>query len=399
MLLPNFKHSVHFGSSQNGQDDCFAHAKQVHPPCPRLVFPVILHYYEGSMKRIALLGLFSSCFALGLFAQQANLQPAAVVNLTRSEPISVGQLREEVARMETALGQSLNAQQRREVLDAMINERLVLQAAERDRVTVTDNELNNNINQLKTQMVQAIGRQPTDAEFAAAVKSQTGLDMPAFREQSRRQLIQQNYLLSQKRSIMESITAPTEAEISSTFELHRTQFIRPETVRISAIMVPFGQDAASRTRAREQIDGFAQEIGTSASKFAEVAARSKTANSGFQGGDFGFMPRSPEAVQRFGQAFVNAAFALRSGGISGVIEGLAGSGFWLLNVTETLAMKNLELDDIVQPGTNVTVRAYIGNMMMQEKQMDAFARAVDELHTELRDGGRTFQVFDANLNW
>jgi len=350
------------------------------------------------MKSVVFLILGSILLVVPVFGQ-AGLQPAAVVNLIRSEPITVGQLRTEVERMERALRQPLNGQQRREVLDAMINERLILQAAERDRITISENELNQHINQLRSQMVPMLGRQPTDAEFATAVRNQTGLEIPAFREQARRQLTQQNYLFTQKRSLFESVRPPTDTEVVSMFELTRSQFVRPDTVRLSMIQVPYGPDAASRTRARTQIDNFAREIGTSASRFNEVVVRSQAPNSGFQGGDFGFMPRNLEAVQRVGQDFVNLAFSLRPGEISRVIAGPPGSGYQLIKVTEIHAMRSLELDDILQPGTPITVRTYIANVMMQDRQQTVFMQAANELHTELRAGGRTFQVFEANLNW
>jgi len=350
------------------------------------------------MKRIVFFVLVASVLAPHAFAQ-AGLQPAAVVNLIRSEPITVGQLRTEVERMETAFGQPLNGQQRREVLDAMINERLVLQAAERDRVIISENELNQHISQLRAQMVPMLGRQPTDAEFATAIRGQTGLELQAFREQTRRQLTQQNYLFTQKRDLFENVRPPADAEIVSMFDLTRSQFVRPETVRLSMIQVPFGADAASRTRARQQIDSLSREIGSSASRFNEVVVRAQAPNSGFQGGDFGFMPRNLEAVQRVGQDFVTLAFGLRPGEISRVIEGPPGSGYQIIKVTESHAMRSLELDDILQPGSPITVRAYIANVMMQERQMSVFAQAVQALHADLRAGGRTFQVFEANLNW
>jgi parvulin-like peptidyl-prolyl isomerase len=324
------------------------------------------------------------------------LQPAAIVNLTRSEPIAVGQLRSEVERMERALGHSLNGQQRREVLDAMINERLVLQAAERDRVTITENELNQHINQLRAQLVPALGRQPTDAEFAAIIMEETGLDMPSFREQTRRQLIHQRYLVSQKQSILESARPPTAAEISNMFELTRAQFIRPEMVRLSMILVPYGPNAASRTAARQQADSLAREIGNSSANFNAAVVRAQAANATFQGGDFGFMPRSLDAAQRMGQDFVNTAFSLRLGEVSNVIPGPV--GYQIIMVTEAHAMRNLELGDEIHPGSQITVRDHIASSMMQQRQMEALLRATNELHAGLR-ARANFQVIEANLNW
>jgi parvulin-like peptidyl-prolyl isomerase len=348
------------------------------------------------MKRIVVLIIAFICLAGQVFAQ-ASLQNAAVVNLTRSEAITVGQLRERVTRIESAFGRPLNALERREALDSMINERLVLQAAARDRITVTDNELNQRINELRSQMVPVLGRQPTDAEFAAAVREQTGLGMNEFREETRRQITLNNYILTQQRSLFESIRPPTESEIAGVFELTRSQFVRPATVRLSMIQVPYGADAASRTRARQQIDTFAREIGTSSSRFDEVIARERGTNPSFQGGDVGFLPRMLEVAQRMGQEFVDTAFNLRLGEISRVIEGPV--GYQLLKVTESHAMRNLELDDIFQLGTPMTVRAYIGNVMIQERQNAALAQAMQAVLTDLRAGGRTFQIFEANLNW
>jgi parvulin-like peptidyl-prolyl isomerase len=127
-----------------------------------------------------------------------------------------------------------------------------------------------------------------------------------------------------------------------------------------------------------------------------VEQRSQAPNSGFQAGDGGFLPRNMEAAQIVGQEFMNVAFNLRMGEVSRVIEGRP--GFQIIKVTEIYAMRNLELDDIFQLGTRITVRDFIGNGLLQERQMEVIARATEELVTELR-AGRTFQVFERNINW
>jgi len=347
------------------------------------------------MKRTIFFVILGSFLAVSGFAQ-LNLQPAAIVNLIRSEPITVGQLRAEVERMEQSAGRRLTQAERLQVLDVMINERLALQAAERDRVSVTENELNQQIQQLRASMAEQIGRQPTDAEFNQAIREQTGLDMNAFREQIRRQMITQKYLLSKKEALINSIRVPTEDEIRSLFNISRSQFVRPETVRFSMIQVPYGADAASRTRARTLADSLIREIGTNPSKFDEVAARSVVPNSGYQAGDAGYLPRNQEAQNVVGQDFMNIAFSLRQGEVSRLIEGV--QGFQIIKITENYAFKSLELDDLVQFGTTITVRDYIGQYLLNQRQQEIVTQASQELVTELR-AGRTFQVFENNLNW
>jgi len=346
------------------------------------------------MKRIIflVLGLLT---AISGFAQ-AGLQPAATVNLIRTEPITVGQLRTEVDRMEKAANRTLNSAERLQVLDVIINERLVLQAAERDRVLLSDNELNQQIQQIRQTMAQQIGRQPTDAEFAQAVMNESGLDLPTFRDQFRRQMIVQKYLMAKKGDIIQGVKAPTEEEIAAEYVLRKTELVRPDTIRFNMIQVPYGSDAAARARARTLADSLSREINNDPSKFDEVVSRSVAPNSGFQAGDAGYLPRNAEARQVAGQAFMDAAFALRQGQVSRVIEGQ--QGFQIIKVTENYASKQLELTDIAQLGSRMTVRDYIGQMLLNQRQQAALQRASEELVTELRSG-RTFQVFENNIKW
>jgi len=347
------------------------------------------------MKRKILSVILVSLIAVSGFSQ-TNSPPAATVNLIRVEAITVGQLRSEVERAERSAGRSLTREERLQVLDLMINERLFLQAAERDSIRVIENDLNQQIQEFRNNMAQQIGRQPTEAEFAYAVREQTGLDVPTFREETRKQMIMQRLLFSKKGDLLNSVRQPTEAEIVNQYNLLRSRLIRPETVRFSMIQVPYGPDAASRARARTLADSLFREIGSSPSKFDEVAARSVTPNSGYQAGDAGYLPRDPDAQNVVGQNFMNTAFSLRQGQVSGLIEGI--QGFQIIKVTENYTQMNLGLDDILQLGTRITVREYIRQMLLNERQQAINAQASQELITELR-AGRSFQIFENNLNW
>ena len=364
------------------------------------------------MKRLLIVFLLVILTGVMVFAQ-SDLQPVALVRLTKSEPITVKQLKTEceklawqeliptlrriptTAEINRAV-QSLSTQDRRQVLDMMINERLALQAAERDKITITENELNQHLQQLRAQMAQNIGRQPTEDEFAQAIKNETGLDYPAFRDQARRQAIVQKYLLAKKENQFKNIQDPTDAEIANFYNLSKTQFIRPDTVRFSMIQVPYGPDAASKTRAKELAERLNREIGSNPSRFDETVMKGQAANSGYQAGDGGYLPRNMQAQQAAGAEFVNTAFELKQGEVSKIIEGI--QGYQIIKITETYAQKALELEDIVQPGSRITVRQLIGQNLLQERQQTVLASATQELVTELR-AGNPFQIMESNLNW
>ena len=97
-----------------------------------------------------------------------------------------------------------------------------------------------------------------------------------------------------------------------------------------------------------------------------------------------------------GETFLNIAFSLKQGEISRLIEGVR--GYQIIKVTETYGQKNLELDDMFQLGTRMTVREYIYRSLLQDRQEEAIRKATNELVVELRKGN-PFQVFENNLTW
>jgi parvulin-like peptidyl-prolyl isomerase len=229
------------------------------------------------------------------------------------------------------------------------------------------------------------------------------MDMPAYRESTRRQAIVQKYLVYKKEDDLKSLKEPTDAEIMDQYNLHRSQFIRPDTVQFSFILVPFGPDAASKTKAKELIDKLYREIGSSTNQFEEVVRKGQVPNAGYQAGDKRYIYRNPDSVRDAGQAFFDASFSLKQGEISKVIEGVP--GYWIIRMTEFLPQKNLELDDVYNLGSRqlMSVKQFIGGNLSQMKAQEALVKASQELATELRkgsfSGGNSFRINENALNW
>ena len=364
------------------------------------------------MKRFLILFLLALVAGMNVFAQQ-DLQPVANLQMTKSEVITVKQLKDELKKVAwTRLIQSLRripteaelnrdvqntaVDIRKQALDMMINEKLALQAAERDRISISEGEVSQQVNQLRTQLAQGLGRQPTDEEFTQAIKTETGMELPAFRDSLRRQAIIQKYMMSKKEDQFKNIQQPTEKEIIDFYNLSKAQFVRPDTVRFSMIEILYGPDAASKAKAKDLAERLNREISLNPMKFDEAAMRGQAPNSGYQSGDAGYLPRNAQAQQVTGAEFMNIAFSLKQGEVSRLIEGLA--GYQIIKITETYEQKSLDLDDIVQPGTRATVRQAIAGNIMQQRQQDTLLKATQELVTELR-AASTIRVMDNNLNW
>jgi parvulin-like peptidyl-prolyl isomerase len=140
----------------------------------------------------------------------------------------------------------------------------------------------------------------------------------------------------------------------------------------------------------------AREIGSDAAKFDEAVVKGQAPNASYQSGDGGYLPRNTQAQQVVGAEFLDIAFALKQGEVSKVIENT--KGYQIIKITETYSQKNLELDDIFQLGTRMTVRDYLGNSLLQERQQALIEKATQELVTELR-AGNPYQIMESNLNW
>jgi parvulin-like peptidyl-prolyl isomerase len=337
-----------------------------------------------NMKRFFILiclGIFPWTF----LSAQLNLQPAAEIQLIRTEPIPVSQLKPLVDQFEAQYRRKLTLDERKQVLEELINQRLVLQAAERDKLTVTENEINQAI---RAEVLRTYGRQLSDSELAVEIRRQTGLELNVYKQQYRTQATIEKYLMTKK-----PIQPATETEILSTYNINKAQFIRPETVRISMIQVSAGDNAAARTSAKELAERLVREIGSNPAKFDETSLKAQAANSGYQGGDFGYLPRNPQGQQVVGVELLNAAFSLKQGEVSRLIE--TPRGFFIIKVTETYEMKPLALDDIAQLGNPMTLRQYIGTRLEQERLM----QASQELIEELRKQATVIRVYDNNLNW
>ena len=156
-------------------------------------------------------------------------------------------------------------------------------------------------------------------------------------------------------------------------------------------------NGSDRTVSRSLAERLVADIGSNPSRFDEAVQKSQAPNSGYQAGDAGYLPRNSQAQQLVGADFINTAFSLKQGEVSKLIEG--NGGYQIIKVTETYEMKELDLDDIAQLGSSITVRQYIGNTLLQEEQQRVLTQASNELVAELRAGNPPpYQIMEANIN-
>ncbi|MDR2176755.1 MAG: SurA N-terminal domain-containing protein [Treponema sp.] len=338
--------------------------------------------------------------ALSLFGQ-IETQAVAIINLIRQEPITVRQLKAELTPLEQAEGRTFTVAERREALDMLISQRLILQAAERDRITVSENEIDN---ALKNYLAQQAGRNLSEAEYAQALR-QAGTNVPQIRQQASKQLVMQKYLMAKRGDQINTLKEPTEDEIARWYNINKSELRWPDIVRLSLIAVPYGADSTTKAKARETANRLVREIGTNPNKFDEAVLRGIAAGSGVAaaGGDnyvstrdF-YIRRTREFQTGVGENFFNTAFSLKQGEVSPLIEGI--SAYQIIKVTDIYAQKFLGLEDIIDPENPIRVREYIQQLLMAEQQQQQLNKAFAELVEELRKGRNAVTINEQYLNW
>ncbi|HID61557.1 MAG TPA: hypothetical protein EYP49_02245 [Anaerolineae bacterium] len=228
---------------------------------------------------------------------------AARVN---GQPILLADYQEEIARFEAAMaaqgfdlesedGKARLAQMRRQVLDSMIERVLIAQAAVREGVTVSEEEL-------EAMILESIGEGGGQASFEEWLQT-SGLTYEDFREELRFQLLAQK--------IFERVTGsiPTTAE-----QVHARHILVETEEEAQAIL--------ARLQVGEDFAALAREL-------------SQDENTREAGGDLGFFSRGqlicPEVEE--------AAFALQPGEISGVVR--SQFGYHIVQVLEKVADRPL----------------------------------------------------------
>ena len=363
------------------------------------------------MKRFSLffcIFLLASVFGFA----QIDLQPVAIVRLSKTEQITVKQFKEYVSWLTVTKAmstQNANAKltdtEKRQALEEMGNQYLACQAAEQEKITVTDREINQyfeqSIKSFSDGLALMMGRTPTDAEIDAELRNRTGMTRASYREIMRRTLLTENYLKVKKQSLFDAIKPPTEAEIIVIYNENKNKsifengFMRPDTVRVRMIVVPYrnaGEKAAAQNKANE----LARQIGNDPANFDEVAREFIRPNSGYISGD-AFIYKDERIRQAMGAAFVDTVFSLRQGSVSRVVE--RPDGFFIIKVMETYRAKTLVLDDIynLEDSRSITVRQTIAGAELQRRFMVALQKASEELVIELKKKG-SVQIMDATYN-
>jgi peptidyl-prolyl cis-trans isomerase C len=242
-----------------------------------------------------------------------------------------------------------------QVIDQLITEELLYQEAQERGVSISDSELNKEIDSLKS-------RYPDEESFKQALE-QTGFNEESFRFYLERNLVIQK-LLEQEVQTSQSIT---EEEMREFYNNNQDYFKTKEQVEARHILISTQgiENEEKQQEAYQRAQKIKEQLEQGAN-FAELAKEKSEGPSSSQGGNLGKFSRGQMVP-----AFEEAAFALDKGEISEVVE--TKFGFHIIQVTG-------KFDAGVQSFEEA--KPNIRNYLQRIKQQEQYQTLIDKLRED-----------------
>ena len=248
-------------------------------------------------------------------------------------------------------------QQRSELLDRLIRQMLLLEAALTLRITVSETEVEQYIKDFKDKY-----QIETDEEFKRQLNRE-GMTLVAFREQSERNLKTEKLVMGR---IVPRLQI-RDSEIQKFFEENRDQLsTKVDKVHLRHIFIAFKPNQADRDAAYENVRKALNEIKTEAAKFEEVAQRYDTSK---QAGTL--IEVSTEELSKFPKIFQDSLTNLAVGALSEPIEG--DRGLYIFTVEK-------KTDEMIE------FRYFILPLVPSQSAIQETRKHADEIYAKLEAG-------------
>lgn len=338
------------------------------------------------MKKKSLVFIFILVLSLAdVFSVQLVDSPAATVNLIRNKAISNTEVDETLKQYQDA-GVDID---RSQVLDVLINDEVFLQGAERDGIVITDSQLDSVIDQSRASIEQQLGQSLTDEQFEQIILQQMGMDMEAYKQALKEQLIVNQYLMLKKGADLEAMDfTPSKTDVENFYRKNKQSFYSPENVKLAHVFKQKTGDAATDEANASMMVSLASDIKSGKTTFEQaVVDHTDDAESKKVGGDIGWLTIDNQTARAgFGDAFVDTVVAMKAGEISPMLE--SNVGYHIVKVSVHNDGRLLDIDDPVSPVDTVTVRDYITQVLAEQNMQIATNNALNSLINELRNQAR-----------
>lgn len=298
-------------------------------------------------------------------AAEASVKPLPavlpqVVARVNGQAIPKDELERAVQSFESRIGRQVPPERRaalyRGVLEQLVGFTLLSQESKARKVEVPEAEVQARI--------AAIGKQfPSKQAFEQAL-ARKGTSLTALRKETRSSLTVQHLL----QDVVGPGISVSQEEVRSFYEANKQRFEKGESVRASHILIrlPKGADAAAREKAKARAEQVLQKLHQGGDFAALAKQYSEDPGSAARGGDLGYFTRGQMVP-----AFDKAAFALKVGETSGLVE--SSFGFHIIRVADRKPAQIAALDQVADQ---------IGQYLEAQKRGQAVQAFVQKLRAK-----------------
>jgi peptidyl-prolyl cis-trans isomerase C len=220
------------------------------------------------------------------------------------------------------------------------------------------------------QLKETVLRQFVQSIVVSDLAKQKGFDKnPDIKEQL--QFFSDNFLANEylKREIAQKVSV-SDDDLKAYYDTHKDEFKTPEMIKARHILVKVESSASEedKKKAKEKVEMYLKRI-KDGEDFAKLASEvSDDPGSKTKGGDLGFFPKG-----RMVKPFEDAAFSLKPGEISGIVE--TQFGFHIIKVEEKKdsavesfdSVKERLRQKLVQERTRKEITEFIDKAMKDSK--------------------------------
>jgi peptidyl-prolyl cis-trans isomerase C len=251
---------------------------------------------------------------------------------------------------------------RLKVLDVLIGQELLWQAARRDDLVAGDSAVDAAFAQVRDSF-------EDDIRFEINLK-EGGYSAASYREELRRRLSAQQWVETR---VLANVAVDDDA-VGRFYEENKAEFAIPEQVRARHILLKLDADSsnAQRQEARALLDDVRRQV-DAGEDFAALAREHSEDGSAQRGGDLGFF--GPGMMVK---PFEEAAFALAPGEMSGIVE--TRFGLHLIQLVERKPAGFVE-----QAEVDERIRAFLFEQRYQQALGDAVDGLRDAAHIEINN--------------
>jgi len=281
------------------------------------------------MKKAVLISCLLFIFSGTCFAETID----SIVAVVNDQTVTASEVNDAMKPVEQQITRAYSgkvaeqklSEARKDVLDRLIEEKLILQEAKQQKIEVKNEEVDDVIKQVKS-------RFPNEAAFQDAIKAQ-GMNMWELKKAYKEQLIVKKMV----RQYVRARANITPAEITKYYEANISKYKMPPGISISQILIKYKptEDAARTEKTAAQV----VQLLNMGADFASVAKKYSEGPNAAEGGDIGFVERGTMA-----KVIDDVIFNMKAGQVSRPIK--TPIGFAIIKVNSARNEQYRPVEDV-----------------------------------------------------